>query len=262
MLRNQLNDRWESKPERERRQAGFDPQGKNLYQSVEVMAHFQVIGHDVAVSFKVSQAATGTILDSGTIEAPFEGRFRDGDKAPTVATLEAEAIGKVVEGIALRLTPARKKIAVLLPKGRLEGFAALAGAGQWERYRDAVAALAPSPDGEDEAYRQFALATANEALAYAATVSAERLEHLKLAESQYQAAIAAHPAEKLFAKKSEAERRNDRRARPARTGAGGARGVAKKRRRAAGRRRESAVGPPRPNPPPRLPAAARWTTRR
>lgn len=204
VLRNQLADRWETKVERERRQIGIGVNGQSRFQAVEVEARFQVIAYDVAVSFEILEAGTGAFLGSGTVEVPFEGRFRDGAKAPAAAKLEKDAIGKVVGGIAGRITQVRAPIAVPLPEGRLEALIALARAGQWESYRAAAAALAPSPDPQDEAYRQYALAAANEALAYAAAGESDRAEYLKLAENQYQAAIAAHPGEPMFTRKIEA----------------------------------------------------------
>jgi hypothetical protein len=204
ILRNELADRWETRSRQERRHVGVDSSGKNIYQRMEVTEPQRVLVRSFSASWQVSQVATGAILGSGTIEAPFEGSFPEGQKAPEPASLETEAIVKTVAEILQQIAPGREEIAVLLPEGRLEPAKKLAAAGDWSRYRETVEAMAPSQQPEEEAYRLYALATANEALAYAAADPAERLKFLELAEGQYQQAIAANPGEKQFIRKNEA----------------------------------------------------------
>lgn len=205
VVRNELTERWDTRSRQERVHVGVDSTGKNIYQRMEVTEPVRVVVRNFSATWQVSQASTGGILGSGTIEAPFEGSYPGGDKAPDPATLETEAIAKVVADIAGRVASGREEIVVLLPAGRLAAAAKLAAAGDWQSYRETVEAMPPSQQPAEEAYRLYALATANEALAYAAAHRAERQKLLELAETQYREAIVANPGEKQFAKKSEAK---------------------------------------------------------
>ncbi|NJL26963.1 MAG: hypothetical protein HC897_03305 [Thermoanaerobaculia bacterium] len=200
VLQNQMSERWENRTELESREVGKDAKGKAVYKSFEVSVRYKVVTHSFGVAFKVTDKAKNASLDADTIQIPYEKAFREGNNAPASFTIENDAITAVVDRIARRITPTREQIGVLLPKGRLGDLAGLADAGQWSRYLDAVEAMPASPNREDEAYRQYALGTAYEALGYAADDPETTLKYLEQAARYYDEAIGSKPDEKFFSK--------------------------------------------------------------
>ena len=122
---------------------------------------------------------------------------------PRSSTWRGSAISQVVDRIARRITPTRETIYVLVPKGSLEALGALAEAGQWNLYLEALEKRQPSPKPVDDSYRQYALGTAYEALGYAADEADVTLKYLEQASVYYGKAIETNPGEKYFSKEYE-----------------------------------------------------------
>jgi hypothetical protein len=95
-------------------------------------------------------------------------------------------------------------IGVLLPKGSMEKIIGLADAGLWTKYLDALQKMTPLAKPTDEAYRQYALGVAYEALGYGAEDSDTTLKYLEQASVHYNNAVDTHPKESYFTKSYDA----------------------------------------------------------
>ena len=62
--------------------------------------------------------------------------------------------------------PTRQRTKLILPKGSFEKFIPLAESGAWDQYLQGVESVRPMNDRASDAYRQYALGVAKEALAY------------------------------------------------------------------------------------------------
>jgi hypothetical protein len=200
ILQNEISERWETRQEVRSKKVGTDAKGKAVYNTYEVSVKYKIVTHGFSVSYRVTDQVKNVSLDADTVQKNYEDDFREGVDAPVGFTLENNAISQVVDAIARRITPTRDEIGVLLPKGRLETIAGLGDAGLWSRYLEALEAMPPSAKQEDEAYRQYALGTAYEALGYAAEDSATTLKYLEQADRYYNEAVVLKPDEKFFSK--------------------------------------------------------------
>jgi hypothetical protein len=200
VLHNEASERWESRKEQRSRKVGEDSKGKAIYKTEEVTVKYRIVTHSFGASFRVTDLTRNASLDADTIEIPFEGSFREGADAPEVFTLENQAIAQAVDAVARRITPTREQISVLLPKGSFKDLIRLAQAAEWNRYLEAVERTAESSKPRDEAFRQYALGTAYEALGYATDEPEVTLRYLEKADLHYDKAIELHPAEKFFSK--------------------------------------------------------------
>jgi hypothetical protein len=198
ILQNDRNERWEDRKENALVNTGTDNKGKPVLGIREVTVRYKVVNHAFAASYKVTDKAKSMSLDANSLHFDFKNDFRDGKDAPEIFTLESSAIGQVVEAISQRITPTREKIGVLIPKGSLQDLANLAAAGQWNLYLEALERRSPSQKPADEAYRQYALGVAYEALGYAAEEPADTLKYLEQASGYYNKALETNPGEKYF----------------------------------------------------------------
>ena len=107
--------------------------------------------------------------------------------------LRVAAAGEVVR----LLVPPRDHSVVVVPKGRLDPMIKLAEKGDWAAYLSAVEHLPPLP-GEDEAYREYALAVGHEGTAYQSPDLEARVRHLHEAITHNLAAAHLKPSETLF----------------------------------------------------------------
>jgi len=198
VLQNRGGERWENRQELATRKVGTDAKGKDKYESYPVEVRYKIVSHSLRAAYKVSNVARGTSLDADSLAADFEQAFREGEGAPEAAQLETGAVDDLVNRIARRLTAAKEEMEVLLPQGSLESLAPLATAGLWNRYLEALEKRQPLAKPTDDAYRQYALGTAYEALGYAAEDPDATLRYLEKADSYYSGALDANPQEKYF----------------------------------------------------------------
>lgn len=200
ILQNDSSTREEVREMTELKQVGRDAKGKAVYDNVPVNVRFTIIHCALSLAYKVSDTDKEASLDADSIQVPVEREYREGQTVPPLFALQSESLGQVIERIARRLTPTKEKVGVLLPRGSLEDLATLAQAGQWNRYLEALEGRNPSAEANAEAYRQYALGTAYEALGYAADDPGVTLKYLEQADSYYNKAIDANPGEKFFTK--------------------------------------------------------------
>lgn len=110
------------------------------------------------------------------------------------------AIQQAVAQIVYKLTPTEEILQVLVPKGTFEDFINLAEAGLWSRYSEAIETRPALPNPAEEAYRQYALGLAYEALAYGADNTVTTLRYLEQAAQHYNLALSLNPKEDFFSK--------------------------------------------------------------
>jgi len=192
------DSRWESRQVSRMVAAGKDSKGKTRYESRKVTVRYKIVSYFLSLSFQVQDMKSGRTLDADTVEYDFKKEYEDGKGALEKAQLEGLAIQDVSQRIAQRLTPTAERIGVLLPKKSFKDYINLAEAGLWNRYLEALERLPARPNRKDEAYRQYAMGVAYEALGYGVEDPETAIRYLEQATEQYNAAIEGNPAEKYF----------------------------------------------------------------
>ncbi len=172
-----------------------DKNGKTTYVSVPVTKNFTRVHGEVGGTYRITDAK-GRLIDSGDIDRKYDEDFEY--VAPSLDKVETGLFEGAAAKIARRIVPTRQKTRVLLPKGSFEQLIPLAESGKWGQYLDAVNSMRPLNDPASEAYRQYALGVANEAMAYSDPDPKKGLELLRAAAEHYQAAATSNKDEKLF----------------------------------------------------------------
>jgi hypothetical protein len=90
--------------------------------------------------------------------------------------------------MAQRAAPSEEAILVLLPGGKLEPLSALAMSQRWGTLLEQAEKTDPLPKPEDDAYRIYLIALANEALAYQDAKDADELEKARRSDQTSDAA--------------------------------------------------------------------------
>jgi hypothetical protein len=192
-------EKWETRTVLKSRKTGEDAKGKAIYTQYEDHVRYKIVTYSFSVAYKVQDSRSRSSLDADTIKRTYEQDFAEGNGAPELSSLESGMVGQVVEVIKLRITPSREQIGVLVPRGSLKDLANLAEAGLWNQYLEAVEAQPPKPKPVDEAYRQYAIGVAYEALGYATENSVDdTLKYLQQASVYYSQALQMNPGEKYF----------------------------------------------------------------
>ncbi len=200
VLESRGSETWENREVTRIFQVGKDAKGKPVYESRQVTVPFKLVKHSFSASYTVTDLVKNSSLVADTIRITYDKDFEEGTNAPALFTLENEAVDSAVDQIARRITPTSEVIGVLLPKGSFEELANLAIGGQWNRYLEALEAMPPRPGAADDAYRQYAIGTAYEALGYASEEADVTLRYLEQADVHYGKAIDGNPGEKFFLK--------------------------------------------------------------
>lgn len=203
ILQNEAGEQWETREVMKVRQTGKDSKGKPIFETYRDNVRYKVVTHSFSASYKVTDLTKKASLDADSAQVSFKKDFEEGNGAPETFSLEGTAINQVVETIVRRITPTRETMHVLVPKGSLEDLGNLAEAGQWNLYLEALEKRTPSPKPADDAYRQYALGTAYEALGYAADEPATTLKYLEQASVYYGKAVETNPGEKYFSQEYE-----------------------------------------------------------
>lgn len=159
-----------------------------------------VVHHKLTATYSAIHSGTRASIDSTSITLPYAATFDEGHGAPQLDEMASEALDQAASRIVGRLTFTRDALQVLLPEGSLNSLKGLAQAGAWSRYLEALEGLPARSQPRDDAYRQFALGIAHEALAYAAEDPQVALNYLEQAALLYDKAITMKPDEKYFLK--------------------------------------------------------------
>jgi hypothetical protein len=169
-----------------------------IYSSVPVQKTYKTLTASVTGGFDIG--AGNTDVASGSIDQQFREKYGDGESSRAPSDVEDELMRKAAKAIAAYLVPTQDRVSVLLPRSTFEPFIPLAESGDWTRYLAAVEGVAPNRDLKDEAYRQYAMAVAKEALAYTTDDRKEALALLQRAASHLELAISTNGTEELFRK--------------------------------------------------------------
>ena len=204
--RLESHETWETKTEYVRQQTGTKQEwneskkkyeSKPVYSNVPVQKSYKVITASLNGSFDVSGKGGET---SGTLEHSFRDTYEDYESAPPPTSVEDDLLKRAAKQIAATIVPTQERVAVLVPRASFEPLIPYAEGGQWEQYLQAVEAIPPRKGAKDEAYRQYAMAVAKEALAYQSDDRGKALELLRAAKAHYDTAVATNPGEELFSK--------------------------------------------------------------
>jgi tetratricopeptide (TPR) repeat protein len=201
VLQSEYSDAWENRQMTRRVKTGYkDAKGKDIYRDEEVTVRFKIVNYNFSASYKVHDVRADRSLGADTINSPYRSEFQEGNGAPDPATLESNAVQAAVDDLTRKLAPTKEIIGVLLPRGTFENAAAFADAGLWSKYLDSLEKIPPLANPADEAYRQYALGVAYEAMGYSADDFDTTLKYLEQASTRYNNAVDANPREGYFTK--------------------------------------------------------------
>jgi hypothetical protein len=200
ILQSKYDEHWEERQGTRQVPNGKDAKGRQQWRTEEVTLRYKIVTHVFSASYKVDDVRSRRSLIAGTVPHNYRQEFQGGNGSPDASALESDAVDQVVETLKHQLTPTKEIVGVLLPKGRLDSAAAFADAGLWSKYLDALEKLAPFAAATDEAYRQYALGVAYEAVGYGADDLDTTLKYLEQASVHYNNAVDAHPKEGYFTK--------------------------------------------------------------
>jgi hypothetical protein len=187
----------------------FDPVAKrnNVY-------YDHLVSGQVSVSYRAIGARDKKALDSGNFRFGFEQEFLpNGDpyrewfrkgknevfkKLPGNDEAYQFLVDGIVREVTKRLVPVDETISVPMARGKLEPASKLGQAARWGAMLEAVEKMPAFPSAEDEAFRQYSIALANEALAYQETDRGRIEEMLAKAALGYKKALQGKPGEEVF----------------------------------------------------------------
>jgi hypothetical protein len=169
-----------------------------VYSNVPVQKSYKVVTASVNGAYDIG--VRDDDVASGSIDQQFREKYGDGEDSKAPSEIEDDLLRKAARVIVANLVPTQERVNVLLPRSTFEPFIPLAEGGTWDRYLAAVEGVAPNRNLKDEAYRQYAMAVAKEALAYATEDRAEALALLTRAQSHLELAISTNGTEELFRK--------------------------------------------------------------
>jgi len=199
VLRDEYGERWENRPGKETYDTGQkDQKGRTVYATRDVTLQYKVVHHSFSAAYKVYEPQSGRSLIADTVNRNFQQDFLNGTGAPDASSLESVSVDTVTRTITMQLTPTKEVVGVLIPKGSYESAGAFATAGLWSKYLDALQKLSPRPNPADDAYRQYGMGVAYEAMGYGAEDSETTLKYLEQASTHYNNAIDANPKEGYF----------------------------------------------------------------
>ncbi|HVF58353.1 MAG TPA: hypothetical protein VNJ70_00850 [Thermoanaerobaculia bacterium] len=200
VLHNTFETKWEQRTGIRQEPAGRDAKGKMQYRQVEVQLRYQVVNHRFGASYTVQDERSKKTLFADSLDLAYNEDFQDGHNAPTEADRIAFAVQYTVGQIVYKLTPTEEMLQVLVPKGTFEDFINLAEAGLWSRYSETIEARPALSNPAEEAYRQYALGLAYEALGYGADSTETTLRYLEQSAQHYNSALSLNPKEDFFSK--------------------------------------------------------------
>lgn len=198
VLQNVIEEQWSNRQETVLEACGKNQEGKTQYCEKKQTVRYQQISQRFGASYAVHDLTGRKTLFANSIDHSYRQEFREGQGAPMKGDLEATAVQRVVSDVVYNLTPTREVVPVLVPKGSLKDLVNLAEAGLWSRYSEAVEARPPLAKATDEAYRQYALGVAYEAMGYGADSPETTLRYLERAAELYDSALRANPKEDYF----------------------------------------------------------------
>ena len=175
-----------------------DSNGKTREVNHPRTKYYTTVRANLAGNYRILDAR-GRVLDSGDFDRSYDEDFEY--SSPDVDRIENSLLDWAANRIAARIVPTRQRTKVILPKGSFEQFIPFAESGAWDKYLQGVESVRPLNDRASDAYREFALGIANEAVAAQTDDRREALEMLRKAAEHYRTASANNPGEKLFSER-------------------------------------------------------------
>lgn len=169
-----------------------------IYSNVPVQKSYKVLTASVTGGYDIG--ARNADVASGSIDQQFREKYGDGESSRAPSDVEDELMRNAARAIAANLVPTQDRVSVLVPRSTFEPFIPLAESGSWDRYLTAVEGVPANRNLKDEAFRQYGLAVAKEALGYTTDDRREALELLRKAAAHYELAIQMNGEEELFRK--------------------------------------------------------------
>jgi hypothetical protein len=120
------------------------------------------------------------------------------DAPPTQNEVQQRLVEDIVSQIAPRMVNTDEKLEISLARGKLDDADKLATGGLWNRDLETLETMTPLGNQQDDAYRQYNIGVANEALGYKAEDHASAERFFEDAAIGYGKAIDAKPTEKNF----------------------------------------------------------------
>jgi hypothetical protein len=198
---------WETRTVSEYRQVGTRLEwsarrGKYVnrpaYGNVPVSKDFKNVRAELIGSYEARTGSGGQSAHRATVRASWDQSYESGVESPSREEIQTRLIEEAARKVAAQLVGSVEPVSVLLPRGSFEGFVVLAEAGEWDRYFAVVKAVPQKRRPLDEAYRQYALGLAHEAMAYRGGDESSVLGHLRTAETHYANATRLNPDESFF----------------------------------------------------------------
>jgi hypothetical protein len=201
VLQNDYSERWEDRQMvRSVKTGQVDSKNRPIYRDEQITVRFKVVSYTFNTAFKVHDTRADKSLAADVSDWSYKKDFQDGNGSPDSSSLESNAVAYVVGDLTRRLAPTQEIIGVLLPKGSFENAGAFADAGLWSKYLESLEKIQPLKNPADEAYRQYGLGVAYEALGYGADDDETTLKYLEQASLHYNNAVDANPKEGYFTK--------------------------------------------------------------
>lgn len=169
-----------------------------IYSNVPVQKSYKVLTASVSGAFDI--AARNDDVASGSLDQQFREKYGDGEDSRAPSEVEDDLLRRAANAIVAHLVPTQETVSVLLPRSTFEKFIPLAESGSWDRYLAAVEGVPANRNPQDEAYRQYAIGIAKEALAYQLDDRKAALEQLTRARAHLELAISSNGNEELFRK--------------------------------------------------------------
>lgn len=201
------HESWETETEYVRQQTGTKQKWNEkkqkyetepVYSNVPVQKSYKVLTANLNGRYEIF--AKNDDVATGAIDKSFREKYGDGDTSPAPSQVEDDLLRAAAKQIAAHLVPTQERVQVLVPRASFEPLIPYAESGDWTHYLAAVEAMPSSSNAKDEAFRRYALAIAQEALAYQKENRAEAVEMLRSAKSHYELAATSNPGEELFRK--------------------------------------------------------------
>lgn len=169
-----------------------------VYSNVPVQKSYKVLTASVSGAYDIGLRDDD--VASGSIDQQFREKYGDGEDSKAPSEIEDDLLRKAARVIVANLVPTQDRVSVLLPRSTFEPFIPLAESGAWDRYLAAVEGVSANRNLKDEAYRQYAMAVAKEALAYSTDDREDALALLNRARAHLELAISTNGTEELFRK--------------------------------------------------------------
>lgn len=173
---------------------------KPVYGTVDEIKNSILVTGDISLTYQARDSATGAVIDSATFSPAYRKDFPNGAGAPSTADVEQQLIQDAVLQVVQRLAPTKEPVKVQMgrPNDAIDDLNKLGQAGLWSRMLEQLEKMPPLKDRGKEAYRQYNIGVAYEAIGYDSADVGVALKHLDQASAQYGKAIEMKPDEKYF----------------------------------------------------------------